>query len=163
MLLSPFLNKGHTFASFQSLGTRPVSRYLWNITTNMGAITSLSFLSTSGFSSSGPVALWGFKSFNSFMIPTSDTLISGITGWLFIFLAGTDLVSSLPVSTRSGTAICARLLSAKGVLGVKTDWNWQLRISALSLFSVYSLPYLHREDTPSLFSFQHQMMSTSKP
>ena len=48
--------------------------------------------------------------------------------------------SIAPLSERSCTVMYANCLSFNGDFGVNTDWNWLLRMFALSTVSEYNLP-----------------------
>ena len=60
---------GLTFALVQSDGNSPVARDLSNINWIIGAISSLSSLSTIGLISSGPAALSGRKFESNLIMP----------------------------------------------------------------------------------------------
>ena len=74
------LKNGETFASFQMLGSFPVSKDLWKISCRIGASSLCKVCRTMGLSLSGPAALCGFKPTSSLSIPSAAMLISDILG-----------------------------------------------------------------------------------
>ena len=57
-------------------------------TLRIGTSSALSSCRKTGLILSGPAAYFGFKIFNSFTIPASETLISGIMGVRFLRSSG---------------------------------------------------------------------------
>ena len=105
---------GHTFAVFQSDGTWPESIDFWKMSCSIGAIVGASCLRTLGCSSSGPIALWIFRSLSSFSTPSTDIWMSLISGMCRFFCQG------------------LRLGKSDGLSVENTELNCLLRISALS-------------------------------
>ena len=62
-------------ASFQSLGTKPESSDIWNSRVSAGASSVAAVLRMKEGTASGPVALWGFRFFNSLWTPFQSTLM----------------------------------------------------------------------------------------
>ena len=85
---------------FESLGTLPVSRDCWDVTCRIGAITSRSLWNTRGYSWSGPVALLGLRSFNSFNMLFRETVMFDIWGTELWVSLGIWDGCSLPSSTK---------------------------------------------------------------
>ena len=99
---------GHTFAVFQSYGTWPESIDFWEMSCSTGAIVEASCLRTPGYSPSGPIAMWIFRSLSSFNTPSTDI-------WdVQVFCQG------------------LRLGKSEGLYVENTELNCLLRISALS-------------------------------
>ena len=80
--LSPFLKSGLTLALVQSLGSTPVESDLSNNRQMIGAISCLNSFKTTGFISSGPAALCGFRLDNNLSTQFRSMEISGIKGYL---------------------------------------------------------------------------------
>jgi len=68
-------------ACFQSLGTIPVSSYLWNMIVRIGAISVWSSLSNRCEISSRPWALLGLSPVNNLSTPWTVMVIGGMVGW----------------------------------------------------------------------------------
>ena len=82
-------------ASFQSVGTSPMSSEVWKIVMSMGAISSAARESTLLGIISGPEALCGFKVLKSFVMSEVVTVISRMDGILLGSSTGMFVTSSL--------------------------------------------------------------------
>ena len=97
------------WASLQSDGISPsASEYGYNSCVKIGASSSATIFSIHDGMQSGPVALWGFRSFSNLNTPFV------LDGYLLCPLSGIILVFSL----------------------LYTDWNYSLSISALDVVSL---------------------------
>ena len=100
-----FFEKRADISSVPVCGDLTSVRDCWNMTCRIGAITSQSLWSTRGFSWSGPAALWGLRSFNSYSVPFRETVMFDIWGRELRVSLGIWDGCSLPSSTKSCTAM----------------------------------------------------------
>ena len=118
-------------AFFHSSGILPCCKEAVKIKISVSTITSEHSFSILADMSSGPLALEGFSSFKSFKIPFFVKVISPMGIVAFGPLTSGDVPSSV----------------------VNTLENWLLRISALSLSSVWIVPLSCKGLTPITSDF----------
>ena len=131
VLMSPFLNIGVTVALFQSDGVVPWCNEAWKTSVRAGVICSDVSRSRRVGSSSGPLALCGFKPDSSFSTPLGVTLMFGRSG--------------MPLGPRSGVSVPFSF--------VKTEENWSFNMSAFSLGSSLGMPSFLSGEMPLLSHF----------
>ena len=120
-----------TLALFQSDGVVPWCSEAWKTSVSAGVICSDVSRSRRVGSSSGPLALCGFKPDSSFSTPLGVTLMSGRSG--------------VPLGPRSGVSVPFST--------VKTEENWSFNMSAFSLGSSLGMPSFLSGEMPLLSHF----------